>query len=123
MCCPDQSSYELALSASLLEGNRRAGVCRIGSGVQTQGQGQFRHKRILSLLYVARAAVDNRSEGPGRSIYGGGFLTRSDCHLRAGPGQCELSQQEVLTLSSSSGYLRTRECLSAISVRVSADVR
>jgi len=24
-CCPDQSSYELALTASLLDGNRRAG--------------------------------------------------------------------------------------------------
>jgi Protein of unknown function (DUF3052) len=32
-----------------------------------------------------------------RSTKGSGFLCKADCHLRKGPTQCELSQQEVLT--------------------------
>ena len=34
----------------------------------------------------------------GRSTKGSGFQRGADCHLRKGPTQCELSQQEVLTL-------------------------
>ena len=33
----------------------------------------------------------------GRSTKGSGFPREADCHLRKGPTQCELSQQEVLT--------------------------
>src|ERR1700722_801712 len=103
MCCPDQSSYELASSASLLEGNRCAGVPLSARG-DTNGKPGAVSPRAESFvtLCVERCRV-RPAGGADRSKYGGGFPARSDCHLRTGPGQCELSQQEVLTLSSSSG--------------------
>src|SRR5580693_8836710 len=60
MCCPDQSSYELADRASLLDGNRTRGGLRPSRTPGTRDGGQFRPGRIYSLLYVMRAAMRNR---------------------------------------------------------------
>ena len=88
MCCPDQSSYELAHRASLLDGNRTCGGLRprippkpLYGGrfahreppetryggcfayrelSEPRGGGPFRAGRILSLLYVMRVAVSNQ---------------------------------------------------------------
>ena len=48
MCCPDQSSYELAPSASLLEGNRRAGVRSVTRrGANGTAGGSFAESRVF----------------------------------------------------------------------------
>ena len=60
MCCPDQSSYEPALNASLLDGNRSAGDIVHPPGAEALAWGLFRRGRIFWLLYVMRAAVRNR---------------------------------------------------------------
>src|ERR1700757_3570554 len=50
------------------------------------------------LPYVAESRRwDSGSVRGRRSTKGSGFLRKADCHLRKGPTQCELSQQEVLT--------------------------
>src|SRR5260370_38558872 len=59
MCCPDQSSYELADRASLLEGNRHAGQTRHRPGLESLSWGQFRRERIRSLLYGLGPPVRN----------------------------------------------------------------
>ena len=64
----------------------REWVDSFDSVTRTRGRGRARYL-MLRLLERAR----------GRSINGGCFRRWTDCHLRAGPTQCELSQQEVLT--------------------------
>ena len=59
MCCPDQSSYELADRASLLDGNRSAGDITYPPGAANARRGQFRRGRTSSLLYVMKAAMSN----------------------------------------------------------------
>src|SRR6266550_3657745 len=56
--------------------------------------------RQYRLPYVAASRLrdgGSHSDSDRRSTKGSGFEREADCHLRKGPTQCELSQQEVLT--------------------------
>src|SRR5436190_19247997 len=74
MYCPDQSSYELAHRASLLDGNPTLGglwppeypktwrrdCFATGEPARTPQRTRFRAARMLSLLYVMIAALRNQ---------------------------------------------------------------
>src|ERR1700756_2105887 len=53
--------------------------------------------RPNQLPYVSEPCSGTATHARGRSTKGSGFQRGADCHLRKGPTQCELSQQEVLT--------------------------
>src|ERR1700746_3410967 len=67
MCCPDQSSYELAHRASLLDGNRtRGGLCPrlpCGGAVSRRDGGSFAEGGSVVTLRD-EAAVRNQNGAP-----------------------------------------------------------
>jgi hypothetical protein len=63
MCCPDQSSYELARNASLLEGNRTREGLAPGEPPNNPAAGPVSPRADDLLPYVRKAALRNRAAG------------------------------------------------------------
>ena len=94
MCCPDQSSYELALRASLLDGNRYRGMLHI-CPEQSFGQDSLRVKYFVTLRYEACCAGSPQGR-PGQFM-GAVFVPTAIATCAPGRASVNCPNKKVLT--------------------------